>query len=180
MCPSSLHQANGKSNGGSVFSSLLILRTPAQLNGFNLSVWFMPNTNSYLPQPWSMRVIMMIKFGLNVFARQPSLSSQVVSASPPVIFPVNEFISLVCADKTESWAGSLLLLHFLRSHLLYGFGFWTWDSDRQLDGLWYLWSALLLQYKVSELSHTRALVRSQSSVFLFNPAFIWFLSVYVR
>lgn len=37
LCPSSHQQGNGKSNLGNVFSSLLIFRTPAQLNGFSLS-----------------------------------------------------------------------------------------------------------------------------------------------
>lgn len=122
---------------------------------------------------------MMIKFGLNVFARQPSLSSQVVSASPPVIFPANEFISLVCADKTKTGLARFYYCIFcgLTCFMVLGFGPETVTDNWTASGI--LWSALLLQYKVSERSHTRALVRSQSSVFLFNLAFIWFLSVYV-
>lgn len=71
-----------------------------------------------------MRVIMMIKFGLNVFAQQPSLSSQVVSASPPAIFPVNEFISLVRADKTKPGLASFYYCTFcsLTCFMDLGFG----------------------------------------------------------
>ena len=41
-CSSSLPRANGKSNLGSVFNSLLISRTPAQLNGVDLSDMIQP------------------------------------------------------------------------------------------------------------------------------------------
>lgn len=67
---------------------------------------------------------MMIKFGQNVFARQPPLSSQAVSATPPAVFPVNEFISLVCADKTKAGLASFCYCIFcgLTRFMDLGFG----------------------------------------------------------
>lgn len=67
---------------------------------------------------------MMIKFGLNVFARQPSLSSQVVSASPPVIFPVNEFISLYVRIRHK-----LDSLAFIIAFSLDSLALWFWVLD---------------------------------------------------
>lgn len=125
--------------------------------------WFIPNTNSYLPQLWLMRIIMMIKFGLNVFAWQPSLSPQRVSVSLSLCvsaLQINLYVcmcgwrqnmellsvsvyehSVVCVCTLGD--GLLSFHHSLWSRMFCGFGF---GFKAVTTGHGNLWSALFVTH----------------------------------